>query len=154
MLNKKVNARSNTRRILLISTASLLFIANIIWLQSCKAKKWELTDDNSAGNANYEKTAPPLPSLPPQPSVNIAEFLAKNIRYPGDAKKNHIEGKVIVKFTVNTEGKVTDAKIVKSPDEALSQEALRVINLMPAWTPGEDANGRKMDVQLTQPIHF
>lgn len=65
----------------------------------------------------------------------LIAFLLKNLKYPKRAKKNNIEGKVYVKFRVDEKGRITDAKVVKSVDEDLDEEALRVVNKMPNWSP-------------------
>ena len=61
------------------------------------------------------------------------KFLAKNINYPAEAQKAKIEGRVIVQFVVKEDGKVSDAKVVRSINPDLDAEALRVIGLMPEW---------------------
>lgn len=66
----------------------------------------------------------------------MMNFLSKNMRYPKEAMMNDIQGRVVVKFVINTDGSVSDAKIAHSVDSLLDAEALRIVNLMPNWTPG------------------
>jgi protein TonB len=80
-------------------------------------------------------------------------FLAKNLKYPNAARLKGIEGKVIVRFTIDTTGKLVDPKIVKDPGYGLGEEALRVLMLMPKWKPGE-LKGKKVRVWYTLPINF
>lgn len=65
------------------------------------------------------------------------EYIKKNMRYPVEAIKRGIEGRVLVKFHVEIDGRLTDIHIVKSPDSLLSKEALRIVKSMPKWIPGQ-----------------
>lgn len=158
MLNKNNQTKSHTRKMALAILVFLFFTGNIIWFQSCKSKKREVKDKAPNTIVSEEKTSPEedkfICGKTAQPTVNIAEFLGEHIQYPEKAEKNKIEGKVVVKFKVSKEGKIRDVQVVKSPDELLSEEAIRVINLLPPWIPGEDLKGEKMDVYITQPINF
>lgn len=80
-------------------------------------------------------------------------FIKANLKYPKAAKKEKIQGKVLVGFVVNKNGKVEKIKALKSEDHDLEKEALRIVNLMPDWTPGT-YNGKKVSVPFTSPINF
>lgn len=80
-------------------------------------------------------------------------FLGKNIEYPQTAAKANLQGNVIAQFIVTKEGKIEELKIEKSLSPEIDAEALRVIKLMPNWTPGKQ-NGRAVNVQYTLPIRF
>ncbi len=80
-------------------------------------------------------------------------FMMNEIVYPPAAKKEGIQGKVYVSFTVNKNGAVTDAKIVKGVHELLDKEALRVVETMPEWTPGKH-KGEIVNVRYTVPVNF
>jgi protein TonB len=75
------------------------------------------------------------------------------VRYPVEAQKRGIEGRVLVQFVVDKDGKVTDAKIVKNANYYLDIEALRVVNAMPAWIPGK-LEGKTVRVYYTLPVNF
>ena len=83
----------------------------------------------------------------------LLDYLNKNVCYPQQAFNAGIEGRVIVTFVVGKDGSVRSAKLVKSVDPALDNEALRVINAMPNWTPGRQ-NGKAVAVKYTVPISF
>ena len=83
----------------------------------------------------------------------LLEFLITNIKYPDLAVKQGIQGKVFVAFIVNKTGKIRDAKIVRGVHESLDKEALRVISIMPNWTPGKQ-NGEAINCRFTLPISF
>lgn len=83
----------------------------------------------------------------------LRNWLAENIRYPGEAKADSIQGKVYVTFIVDEQGKVTDSKLARGASPALDKEALRVVNAMPAWKPGKH-KGKEVKVSYTVPISF
>jgi TonB family protein len=83
----------------------------------------------------------------------MTQFLIKNIKYPENAKVNGIQGKVFVSFVVDKTGKVTKAEVIKSANPELDAEALRVVSMMPDWTPGTQG-GEVVNVQMTVPISF
>ena len=94
-----------------------------------------------------------MPSFQGKGGEGFREYLAKNIVYPEDAKKNGITGKVYVQFTVNTKGEVVDVKVVRSVSTSLDKEAVRVVESSPLWEPGKQ-KGKPVDVQFTFPIDF
>ena len=83
----------------------------------------------------------------------MAAFLQKNLRYPPQASKAGIQGKVFVQFTVNSDGKVEQATAVKGIGFGCDEEAVRVVNLMQKWQPGRQA-GVPVRVRFTLPIAF
>ena len=92
------------------------------------------------------------PEFPGGPSA-MAKWLGDNIKYPAEAAKQGIEGRVIVQFVVGSDGTVSDAVVRRSVDPLLDAEALRVINAMPAWTPGKQ-DGKPVAVRYTIPVTF
>ena len=83
----------------------------------------------------------------------LLEYIAKNVKYPVVAEDNGIQGRVIVTFVVGRDGSITDAKVVKSVDPSLDQEALRVVEAMPRWQPGK-IEGKPVCVKYTVPVQF
>lgn len=83
----------------------------------------------------------------------LLEYLRSNINYPKNCMENKIQGRVLVTFVVNKDGRIVEPKVVKSVDPELDAEALRVINGMPAWTPGKQ-KGETVRVQYTVPVNF
>jgi TonB family protein len=80
-------------------------------------------------------------------------FIAKTVEYPVEAAKKGIQGKVYVTFVVDKDGTVRNAKIIRGVSPMLDKEALRVVNSLPKWTPGEQG-GKKVSVAYTVPISF
>ena len=93
--------------------------------------------------------------MPEYPGGQAAlfEYLQKNVKYPADAEKKKIEGRVLVTFVVNTDGSITDIEVVRKTFPSLDAEAVRVISGMPRWKPGEQ-KGQKVRVKYTVPLTF
>ena len=102
-----------------------------------------------------EQTFDVVEQMPEYPggAQAIFEFFAKNIRYPEAAAKAGHQGRVIVTFVVMKDGSISHAKVVKSVSPELDEEALRVLNAMPKWTPGMQ-NGKAVNVKYAVPISF
>ena len=69
----------------------------------------------------------------------LMDFIQKNVRYPEEARKNGIQGRVIVSVVIDGNGRVVDPVIMRSRYPALDEEALRIVGLMPQWKPGDAA---------------
>jgi periplasmic protein TonB len=83
----------------------------------------------------------------------LMSFITKNINYPVQAKQKGIQGRVILRFSVNHDGTVGNAMVLKSADPSLDAEALRIVNLMPKWQPGKQG-GKPVNVWYAVPITF
>ena len=83
----------------------------------------------------------------------LFNFLNKNIKYPPIAERKGIQGRVLVTFVITKEGIVTNVNIAKSVDPSLNKEALRVIRMLPDWTPGRK-DGKVVNVKFTVPVSF
>lgn len=83
------------------------------------------------------------------------DFLSNNLVYPEWEKAQKIEGNVFVTFIIEKDGSVSTLKVVRAPfgSKNLSDEAVRVLRLMPKWIPGE-IEGEKVRVSYTLPIMF
>lgn len=83
----------------------------------------------------------------------LSAFIAHNIRYPRAAMEYGIEGRILCSFIVDDNGAISNIEVVEGSNEALSEEAVRVLGLMPKWVPGEN-NGEKVHVKCLLPIDF
>ncbi len=81
------------------------------------------------------------------------QFLRDNIVYPRIARDAGVEGRVIVGFVVEPDGRITNVKIIRGKVQSLDEEALRVTKMMPRWKPGKQ-RGKSVRVQFTMPITF
>ena len=80
-------------------------------------------------------------------------FLQKNVRYPEAAKARSLSGDVFVSFVVDEAGRLLEAEVIKGPGYGLNEEALRLVRLMPWWTPALLA-GKPVRVPATLRIRF
>jgi protein TonB len=97
-------------------------------------------------------TADEMPTFPGGDAAML-KFLSSRLNYPEAALNHSISGKVHVAFTVDAEGHLHDPRVLKGLGYGLDEEAIRLVRLMPWWTPGKQ-QGRPAWVQVTMPIVF
>lgn len=81
------------------------------------------------------------------------KWVSQNMRYPATAQENGVQGRVTVRFCVEKDGSISNVKVIRSVDEALDKEAIRVVRTMPRWIPGRN-NGQPVRTYYTIPITF
>jgi TonB family protein len=108
-------------------------------------------DDYLAERSAYD-VVEQMPSFPGG-TQKLKEFIEENLRYPKELEESCVQGRVIVRFIVERNGKLSNVKVVKSVHPVLDKEALRIVNLMPNWIPGKQ-NGRTVRVKFLIPITF
>lgn len=119
----------------------------------------EATSLSMASDTAETKSGKEFPCIPetfpqfPGGHVALFEYLSKNIKFPKSKENEDVKVRVVTTFTVEKDGSITHAKIVRSQGEAFDNEALRVINGMPKWIPGTQ-NGKAVRVKYTLPITF
>lgn len=106
-------------------------------------------------NEEDEETLKVIESLPQYPGgpVEFMKWLTATLKYPDQALRSKIQGKVMISFIVNTDGSLSDIKIVKNAHKLLDAEALRVARMMPKWEPGKD-KGKPCRSMIAIPIVF
>ncbi|MGA0434058.1 MAG: energy transducer TonB [Flavobacteriales bacterium] len=85
--------------------------------------------------------------------MEIIKYVSKNTKYPPIAKDAGIQGTVFVYFVVGKDGKVKDVKVLREVDSRLDAEAVRVVESLPEFEPGEQ-RGKAVSVQYTIPVKF
>ena len=83
----------------------------------------------------------------------LFEYLGQNVKYPEDAEKQKVEGRVLANFVVETDGSISNVEVIKPAFPSLDAEAVRVLSAMPKWTPGMQS-GKVVRVRFTVPINF
>jgi periplasmic protein TonB len=83
----------------------------------------------------------------------MLRFIKNNLRYPLSAQENNVQGTVILNFVVDREGKIVNIKVVKAIGFGCDEEAVRVMEKMPNWTPGKQ-RGQPVLVSFTMPFRF
>ncbi|WP_337788722.1 M56 family metallopeptidase [Phocaeicola plebeius] len=166
MNKKKSNAAGHIKYALFVLPAFALLVAGNI---SCSQ------DASQTEDAKEEVVAPVSPEAKEAPADSTAKeevfmvaeqmpeypggmkemlkFLQENVKYPENAMKNNVQGRVIVKFVVEKDGTPTEFKVLRSVDPDLDAEALRVMKAMPKWKPGMQ-KGQVVRVKFTVPVSF
>ena len=93
--------------------------------------------------------------MPQYPGGQIAmmKYIMENMKYPEQAMKEGIQGRVTVSFIVEKDGSISDVKPVLSVHPLLNKEAVRVVKSMPKWSPGKH-NGKPVRVRFNLPVMF
>ena len=166
MNKKKSNAAGHIKYALFVLPAFALLVAGNI---SCSQ------DASQTEDAKEEVVAPVSPEAKEAPADSTAKdevfmvaeqmpefpggmkellkFLQNNLKYPENAMKNNVQGRVIVQFVVEKDGTPTEFKVLRSVDPDLDAEALRVMKAMPKWKPGMQ-KGQVVRVKFTVPVSF
>ena len=166
MNKKKSNAAGHIKYALFVLPAFALLVAGNI---SCSQ------DASQTEDAKEEVVAPVSPEAKEAPADSTAKeevfmvaeqmpeypggmkemlkFLQENVKYPENAMKNNVQGRVIVQFVVEKDGTLTEFKVARSVDPDLDAEALRVLQTMPKWKPGMQ-RGKIVRVKFTVPVSF
>lgn len=93
-----------------------------------------------------------MPSFPGG-EQQLNKYLYESIKYPQMAKESGIQGRVFVTFVVEKNGEVTDVRVLRGIGGGCDEEAIRVVENMPKWTPGKQ-RGKPVRVQFNLPIKF
>ena len=126
----------------------LMLLMAVCCLMTANAQKTVVSQTNQKVFDTVEQ----MPEYPGGMQAMI-EFLQTNMKYPEDAAKQKVEGRVMVQFVVETDGSVSDVHVAKQVFPSLDAEAIRVVQAMPKWTPGKD-KGRVVRVKYNLPIVF
>lgn len=93
------------------------------------------------------------PQFKGQSTGAFSRWVSGRLKYPDAARRDNVYGTVMIRFTVDRDGSVTDVQAVSSPHPALAEEAVRTVSSSPAWSPGV-RKGEKMRVTYTIPVIF
>ena len=106
-----------------------------------------------------EEEAIPFQLVEDKPSFNggdaneFSKWVNQRLVYPEIAKENGVQGKVMLQFTVNADGTVSNVKVLRGVDPSLDKEAVRVVSMSPKWKPGKQRD-RAVKVTYTFPVIF
>ena len=89
----------------------------------------------------------------PGGDAELMKYIQEHLRYPTMAAENNIQGKVVVQFVVTKNGSIGEVKVIRSRDQDLDKEAVRVVKSLPNFIPGR-MNGQPVNVWYTLPINF
>ncbi|GAB3268781.1 hypothetical protein GCM10027347_38430 [Larkinella harenae] len=86
--------------------------------------------------------------------AGLGRFLSSTLRYPVEAQQKKVQGRVLVTFTIDADGHVSDVKVIRGIGYGADEEAMRVVKATDGkWTPGIQ-RGRKVNVRYTMPLNF
>ncbi|MBR1557270.1 MAG: energy transducer TonB [Prevotella sp.] len=126
----------------------LMSVMAVFCLSTANAQKTVVSQKN-------QKVFEVVEQMPEYPGGVMAmmEFLRDNVKYPADAEKQKVQGRVLVSFVVETDGSISDVKVMKAVFPSLDAEAIRVVKAMPNWTPGKQ-KGKVVRVHYSLPIVY
>jgi TonB family protein len=128
----------------------------VLMVVACDQKRLAKSDTGHKYHMqNKEKVYEEVDQMPEYPGgmAEMQKYLMSSVKYPADAHKKGVQGKVFVSFVVGKDGVVKDVNIARGADPLLDAEALRVVKSFPKWSPGLE-KGKKVAVQYTVPINF
>ena len=161
MMTQKRSGRWAMCKILLVLPVifflGLLFSATSLNALPGKSKSAQESSTPFAAMATADTTTrlatPDKQPVFPGGEESMMKFMVENIKYPAEAMKKNITGKVYVSFNVEIDGSITGIKIIKGIGSGCDEEAFRVIGLMPKWKPGE-LKGKPVNANIVMPIKF
>lgn len=109
-------------------------------------------DSTSLSSDSIFEVAEVMPEFPGGTQA-LFKFIGENLQYPQNAIDGQIEGRVVVQFVVDKEGKVGSIQVVRSVDKMLDQAAIDVVRALPDWKPGMQ-DGQPVNVRYTLPVNF
>lgn len=118
-----------------------------------KLSKKGNTDATDLPSNNEPMTIVSEKPIFPGGEAAMRKYLADNLIYPMQARRDEVSGSVHVSFVVNTDGSIVDVKLVRGVGSGCSEEALRVVRAMPKWKAGRH-NGHSVRVKMTIPVKF
>ena len=134
------------KSLMLTTIAMLLCFSFSQNLRAQEQKKEKTTDD-------VFLVVEDMPKFKNGDIKTFQKWVMKNVKYPKEAMKKRISGKVFCQFEINKQGEVENAKIIKSVDPLLDDEVLRVVKSSEKWTAGKQ-RGKNVTVQMSLPVHF
>ena len=162
MLKEKTNSKKRWKYVYTLPLClAMVFVVG-------KSKTLQAQPVVNLPTAENTVTQPPIAQTPKDTAVfmvvedmpefpggikKMMEYIGENIVYPRQAAKDSIQGRVIVEFTVNTDGAIVDPRIVRGVEPSLDEVALNVVQNMPKWKPGKQG-GKEVRVRYTLPVTF
>lgn len=112
-------------------------------------------DSKVSKKSDKKQTLAACEKMPQFPGGDVAlmNYVRDNLKYPEEAMKAGVQGRVVVKFVVSADGSVASPEVIRSVSPELDAEAIRVVESMPRWTPGT-VDGKPVDAQFTLPVFF
>lgn len=129
---------------------SLMFLSTIIVSAQVEADA-NITNIDNNDEQIYEK--PDKIAQFPGGMDAYVTWMSANFHYPEKAIRNNVEGRVVLSFVVNKQGRIKDIKVLHSLSPECDKEAIRMVKAMPRWFAAEH-QGRKVNCRYTMPVVF
>lgn len=94
-----------------------------------------------------------MPSFMDGTIETFRAWVMQNVKFPQLALENGIHGRVVLSFVIDKDGRLTNVEVLQAPDRSLAEEAVRVLNKSPKWSPGKQRN-QTVRVKFTLPVDF
>ena len=116
-------------------------------VQVVEVKEEEIKDDEPFISAET------MPKFQGGDLTTFRNWVQGKVRYPQVAQENGISGRVVLQFVIERDGRLTNIVVLQTPDRSLSEEAIRVLNQSPKWSPGKQRS-QTVRVKYTLPVDF
>lgn len=123
------------------------FDENTEVIQQVEVQEEEIEDDQPF------LIAETMPSFQGGDLNTFRTWVQQNVRFPQIALENGIQGRVVLTFVIEKDGRLTNIEVLQTPDRSLSEEAIRVLSKSPKWSPGKQRN-QAVRVKYTLPVDF
>lgn len=145
--NRSEHINQMNLRKLLFVFATLIFVGGFVETQSAMAQEAPV----SSSDRIYEE--PDIVPMYPGGSAEMHRFISNTLRYPDDARERNAQGLVVYTFVVEKDGSLSNFNIIHRADSSLNNEALRILQAMPAWRPARH-NGEIVRAETYVPMYF
>ena len=128
-------------------------------VESLKEAIQEISGDRNISTKSFEAVSIPFQLVEDKPTFQggdaneFSRWVNTNLTYPDEAKDKDLQGRVTLSFTVDSDGKVKNVKVLRGVDPILDNEAKRVVESSPDWEPGK-VDGKAVPVTYTFPVIF
>lgn len=156
MMNKQTsNPLARFKYLLFVPLAVALLAMNSTAMRANVQKKVVKSTKVTKKTCTTDKVYEVCEQMPIFPGGDAAmmKYLSENVKYPALAIKAQEQGRVVVSFTVEKDGAISDVKVARSVTPSLDAEAVRVVKAMPKWTPGKQG-GQLVRVRYNVPVSF
>jgi protein TonB len=155
MMTKKRSGRLADLKLLLVLPVAAIIMVVISACSSAKNISDKGTKNVNQSEISKEDIYVVVEEMPAYPGGDSAmmSFVYSNLTYPKVAKDKNIQGRVICRFAIMSDGTVNNVSVLHGADPLLDNEAIRVLKLMNNWTPGKQG-GKPVNVWYSVPITF
>jgi len=133
-------------------TKTILLITALLLASNLQAQNYQSQAVIAREGSEVFLVAEQMPEFPGG-VAEMFKFLKENVEYPIEAQLQGVQGRVVCQFTVNSDGSISDIKVVRGVHPSLDAEAIRAIESMPKWIPGKQ-DGEAVNVKYTLPVTF